>query len=396
MYISARLARCPAHKIASLCGSPTSGSISRGPGTLCRRRRHRVLLLAPVEARRRVEAAARAILRHDRVLPRQLVLAGDHVLHEGVRAVHRAALDGGVPPVAELIDVVLDLPVDPRLAHEVGAHLGGYDLVGAPRRAMHDHLAVEVDDHPFAHRVEAAVRSAHAHVARNHQVLEGVRQVRAPPAVADRCRVARGADHDLRPLVRALARHLREHAVVADDQRKLAALRPLAHGDAQIAGLPRLDRDPRVKLAVVQLQVAVGVDDDPRVVRVAARVTLHDREAAPDRVRLACGLEPRDLWSVEIAHDRVIRRHRQTMEAVLREHHQVHRAEISARLADHFDDALGLRSELVWRGDCRQLKLHDADHDAIWALVQPAESAAAHLGHSLACSIAGSSRRAEL
>ena len=43
----------------------------------------------------------------------------------------RAALDRDVAAVAELVDVVLDAPVAPRLAHEVGAHLGGDDLVGA-------------------------------------------------------------------------------------------------------------------------------------------------------------------------------------------------------------------------------------------------------------------------
>ena len=43
----------------------------------------------------------------------------------------RAAFDGDVAAVAELVDVVLDAPAAARLAHEIGAHLGGDDLVRA-------------------------------------------------------------------------------------------------------------------------------------------------------------------------------------------------------------------------------------------------------------------------
>ena len=64
--------------------------------------------------------------------------AGDHVLHEGVGAIHRAALHRDVAAVPELVDVVLDAPVDARLAHQIGAHLGGDDLVGAAGGAVRD------------------------------------------------------------------------------------------------------------------------------------------------------------------------------------------------------------------------------------------------------------------
>ena len=63
-----------------------------------------------------------------------------------------------------------------------------------------------------------------------------------------------------------LARHLGEHAVVADDQRNLAAVGPLAHGDAHVAGLPGFHRHPGVELAVVQAQLALVVDDEAGVV----------------------------------------------------------------------------------------------------------------------------------
>ena len=44
---------------------------------------------------------------------------------------------------------------------------------------------------------------------------------------------------------------------------------PSITGNAEVAGLPRLDRDPRVQLAVVQLDVAVVVDDQAGIVGVA-------------------------------------------------------------------------------------------------------------------------------
>ena len=68
------------------------------------------------------------------VLPRQPVSPGDQVLHERVGAVLRAALDRDVAAMAELVDVVLDAPVRARLADQVGAHLGGDDLVRRARR----------------------------------------------------------------------------------------------------------------------------------------------------------------------------------------------------------------------------------------------------------------------
>ena len=129
--------------------------------------------------------------------------------------------------------------------------------------------AVEIDDHAFAHGIERAVGAAHADIGRDHQVLERVGLVGEAPAFADRRGVAGGADHDLRALVGAFARHLREHAVMADDQRDLGALRPLDHGDADVAGLPRLDRNPGMEFAVVELDLAVVVDDQAGIIGIA-------------------------------------------------------------------------------------------------------------------------------
>ena len=113
-----------------------------------------------------------------------------------------------------------------------------------PVGAVGDDAAVEIHDHAFAHGIERAVGAAHADIGGHHQVLERVGLIGEAPAVADRGGVAGGSDHDFRALVGALPRHLREHAVVADDQRDLGALRPFDHGNADVAGLPRLDRNP--------------------------------------------------------------------------------------------------------------------------------------------------------
>src|SRR5438874_10267743 len=75
------------------------------------------------------------------------------------------------------------------------------------------------------------------------------------------------------------------------------ALRPLDHGNANVAGLPRLDWNPGMELAVVELDLAVVVDDQAAIVGVAARVELHDGEVAADPIVDADLLESRDLRS---------------------------------------------------------------------------------------------------
>jgi hypothetical protein len=48
---------------------------------------------------------------------------------------------------------------------------------------------------------------------------------------------------------------------MADDQRDLGAVWSFDHGNADIARLPRLDRNPRMKLAVIKLDLTMVVDD---------------------------------------------------------------------------------------------------------------------------------------
>ena len=57
--------------------------------------------------------------------------------------------------------------------------------------------------------------------------------------------------------------------------------------------------------------------------------------------------------------------HRQAVQRVFRKHHQIHRAEIAPRLADHGDDFLGLRGEVGPGDHIRQLQLHQPDDDAV-------------------------------
>ena len=311
---------------------------------------------------------------HDVGFPRQLERTLHHVLHEGVRAVHRAALHGGVAAVPELVRVVLDAPVQARLAHEIGPHFAGDDLVDAAAACGH-HGAVEVADHRLAHRIEAAVAAAQAHAGGDHQVLERVGLVGDLPRMPDRRRVAGGAQHDLGALVGALARHLGEHAVVADDQCELAALRPVDHRDAAVPRLPGLDRHPGVELAVVERERAGVVDHDAGVVRVAVRVEFHQRKAAPDLVLAARGLERRDLGAVHAAHQLRCDAHRQAVQRVLGEHDEVEPGVVAPCLAHHRDEALGLRLQLCRCLDHRQLQLHQADHHAVRRFIQSTQSA---------------------
>src|SRR5665213_16207 len=240
---------------------PWAGRVAGGAAVSTAALRYERLLrrlgsLRPKDSRRGRKAARGAVGDLDLIFPRQTEGAGHHVLHEAVGTIHRAALHRDVTAVPELVDVVLDAPVDPSFAHQVGPHLGGDDLVGPPCGAVGDDAAVEIDDHALAHGIARTVLSAHADSSRHHQVLERFGLAGEAPTLEDRRGLAGGADHDLGALVGAFARHLREHAVVADDQREPGALRSVDHGNADVAGLPWLDRNPRVKLSVVQLDLA--------------------------------------------------------------------------------------------------------------------------------------------
>mmetsp|Transcript_55410 Transcript_55410/g.149412 ORF Transcript_55410/g.149412 Transcript_55410/m.149412 type:complete len:387 (+) Transcript_55410:415-1575(+) len=374
----------PAHLLDPLCDfglTPTYGQSCRWGtnSTFWRSIGHlRCRLLALVFPGGRPEPAARPVLVHHVVAPRQVPLPVDQVLHERVRAVSRAALHGDVPAVAELVYVVLDAPMDPRLAHQVGANLRGDDLVGSSAVAVTQDLAVEVDNHPLAHGVKVAVATAHAHIRGDHEVLERVRLVREAPRITNRRGVPGGSNHNLRALVRALASHLGEHAIVADYERELAPLRPVAHRDADVAGLPRLHGYPRVELAIIQNNLPGFVDDQPCVVRISLRVVLHDGEATPNLVLDTRRPERGHLGSVQPAHDIRVGTHRQAVQRVLREDHQVHRAEVTTGLAHHLDDSVRLRREVRLRRDHRELKLDAANDDAVGRLVEASESTGTH------------------
>src|SRR5690606_33142801 len=189
------------------------------------------------------------------------------------------ALNGHIAAVTELIDVVLHAPDLARLPHQIGSDLGGHDLVSTARGAMGHDRAVEVHDHRLTHGIKGAVRAAHADICRHHEIAEGICLVGEAPGVADRRRIAGSADHYLRALVGAFPRHLREHAVMTDDERELAAPWPVDDGNTEIAWLPRLDRNPGMHLAIVELQLARVSDDYARCIRHGAGVQLHEREA---------------------------------------------------------------------------------------------------------------------
>src|SRR3979490_1966590 len=116
--------------------------------------------------------------------------------------------------------------------------------------------------------------------------------------MADRRRVPGGTDQDVGAFVRRFSGHFRKHAVMADDQRQPGTVWALTHRDAEVARLPRFHRHPGMQLAVVELDLALVVDDQSAVEGVAIRVELHDGEATPDPVLDAGALERGDLRSV--------------------------------------------------------------------------------------------------
>jgi hypothetical protein len=210
-----------------------------------------------------------------------------------------------------------------RLAHEVGAHFGGDELIHPASRSIGQNFAVEIDDHAFAHGVEGIIRSAHADIGCYYRVAEGVRLVGEASGLPDGRGVARCADHDLRALAGAFPRHFREHAVMADNARGFRALRPFDDGYAGIAGLPGLYGGPWMPLAILELKLVLVVDDDAGIVGVAMGVELFGQ------------------------------------------HDEIHRPQIAPRLAHHVDRTLGLARQILRCHHARQLQLDEAEHDPI-------------------------------
>ena len=96
--------------------------------------------------------------------------------------------------------------------------------------------------------------------------------------------VALDADHQLRALHDGVADDLGVVAVVTDDRPDLQALGSVDH-HGFVTRVPRLHRDPRQDLVVVEHDLALVVDEEERVERCPLRVVLAgDREHAPDFV----------------------------------------------------------------------------------------------------------------
>src|ERR1700738_4579888 len=171
----------------------------------------------------------------------------------------------------------------------------------------------------------------HMHVGRHHQVLESVSLICEAPAFANRRGVAGGADHDFGALVGAFARHLGEHAVLANDQRDFCALRSFDDGNADIVGLPGLDRNPRMEFPVIELDLAAIVDDEARIVRVA--VGVNSMMEKQTQIVVDAGLLERcDFRPIEPAHDLGIGVHRQAVQRVFRKYHEASPASATSRL----------------------------------------------------------------
>ncbi len=150
---------------------------------------------------------------------------------------------------------------------------------------------------------------------------------------------------------------------------------PSQTGMPSIARLPRLDRHPGMHLAVIEFDLALVVDDQAGIERVAMGIELHDGEAAPDVIGHAGAAEVLDLGAVDPAHDRRIGVHRQAVQRVFGENDQIHGRHVAPGLADQLANATGLAREILGRGHDRVLDLHQSDDDTVGCLVQSAQSA---------------------
>ena len=306
--------------------------------------------LGAVGSARDLETAARAVGDLDLVLPGQPVLAGNQIAHVGVRAILRAAFDRDKAAVTELVDIVLHAPEPPGFVGEFRPHLSSDDLIRCTS-AGHERNSVKIDDHAFAHGIEHPVGSGHADIGRVHQIGERVALIADVPGVPDRRRVAGGAQHDVGALVGAFSRHLRKHAVVADDQRDLAAVRPVAHRNTQVAWLPRLNWYPRMHLSVIELHLSPVIDDDTAVVRIAVGVVLHDGKTAPDVVLGTGLLEARNFRSIKPRHELGVGVHRKAVQRIFGEDDKVHGRHAFARLLYHRANLCRLSGKVAFAGD---------------------------------------------
>src|SRR5206468_2129449 len=83
----------------------------------------RLLARGTVAPRGRGKTAGGPVGRPHLTFPGQAVTACHEIAHIRIRTVTGAAGDGGESAMAELVDVVLDSPVDARLADKVRTHL---------------------------------------------------------------------------------------------------------------------------------------------------------------------------------------------------------------------------------------------------------------------------------
>ena len=153
---------------------------------------------------------------------------------------------------------------------------------------LRNHVAIVVADIAFTEVVEDLVIARQVHRCRVHEVLEGVSLVGHHPLVLGLGGIARDADINIGSLIRCFAGELGEHAIVADIDCKLGTLGAIAYRHAQVTWVPRLDGGPWLQLAVVQRNLAIGVDDNRRVERGLPLfvVGFHDGEDAPDVIVL--------------------------------------------------------------------------------------------------------------
>src|SRR5262249_16691506 len=124
-----------------------------------------------------------------------------------------------------------------------------------------------------------------------------------------------------------------------DDQRDLRSPGSIAHWNAKIAWLPGLHRYPGMELTVVEPQLALRVNNDATVVRIAMRIVLHERETAPDAIVRTRTLEGRHLRTIQPAQNLRPDVHGKPVQRVLGEYDQVHARHVPTRLGDHRTDS---------------------------------------------------------
>ena len=110
----------------------------------------------------------------------------------------------------------------------------------------HQGLTIKVNNHPFPHRIKAAIRATHTDRSRHHQVAESICLISNLPRMTNWSSIASSTNNNLCTFIGTFSRHFRKHTIMTNNQCDRTAIRTFTNWDSDISRFPRFDRNPRM------------------------------------------------------------------------------------------------------------------------------------------------------